>query len=132
MRRQRKQLLGTTAETLRTLGPPAQWSGLGYNDEAKWRTVMCAICWGTRMVQLEKQMRQVFTRARVAHRLFRPFKAYWTRRPPAGTRGLNGRSITSNNAALSTDDACARLQEAAGRNLDAGGPAASFSTLTTE
>eukprot|EP00959_Pyramimonas_sp_CCMP1952_P405790 8504752-Pyramimonas_sp.AAC.1 len=28
MRRQWERLLDTTAETLRTLGPPAQWSGL--------------------------------------------------------------------------------------------------------
>eukprot|EP00959_Pyramimonas_sp_CCMP1952_P420514 8808449-Pyramimonas_sp.AAC.1 len=132
MRRQWERLFDTTAETLRTLGPPAQWSGLGCNDEAKWRTVLSAICWGTCTVQLEEQMRQVFTRSLAAHRLFAPFNAYWTRHPPAGTRSLNGRSITSKSAALSADAARAHLQEVVGRNLDAGGPTAPFSILTTE
>eukprot|EP00959_Pyramimonas_sp_CCMP1952_P376406 7884376-Pyramimonas_sp.AAC.1 len=84
------------------------------------------------MAQLERQIRQVFTRARVAHRLFAPFKAYWMRHPPSGTRNLNGRNITSKNAALSAGDACAHLQEAVGRSFDEGGPTVPFSTLTSE
>eukprot|EP00959_Pyramimonas_sp_CCMP1952_P347181 7271725-Pyramimonas_sp.AAC.1 len=67
MRRQWEQLLGSAAETLRTLGPPTQWAGPGCTDEVKWRTVLSAIAWGTCMLQLEKQLRQVFTRAFISH-----------------------------------------------------------------
>eukprot|EP00959_Pyramimonas_sp_CCMP1952_P303100 6342151-Pyramimonas_sp.AAC.1 len=88
MRRQWEQLLGTTAETLHPLGPPAHWSGLGCSDEAKWRTVLSAICWGTCTVQLDEHMRQVFTRARIAHRLFAPFQAYWARHPQTLDTGV--------------------------------------------
>eukprot|EP00959_Pyramimonas_sp_CCMP1952_P215007 4499211-Pyramimonas_sp.AAC.1 len=78
------------------------------------------------MLQLEKQLRHVFTRSYISHRLIAPFKAHWARHPPVGTRGPNGRNITSKNAALTADDARARLQDATGRSPDAGGPASPF------
>ncbi|CAK0906064.1 unnamed protein product [Prorocentrum cordatum] len=64
----------------------AQWEGLGRTDRAEWRTVLGAIAWGTSMLQLEKQVRHVFTRAYLSRRLITPFKAYWAQRPPIGTR----------------------------------------------
>eukprot|EP00959_Pyramimonas_sp_CCMP1952_P339849 7117263-Pyramimonas_sp.AAC.1 len=67
------------------------------------------------MLQLEKQVRQVFTGTYLSHRLLNPFRAYWAQHPPIGTRNSAGRDVLSKNAALTAGAACARLQSAAAR-----------------
>eukprot|EP00959_Pyramimonas_sp_CCMP1952_P231071 4830289-Pyramimonas_sp.AAC.1 len=95
MRHKWSLLLNPAAETLRALGPLAQWEGPGCADRAEWRTVLSAIALGTSMLQLEKQIRQIFTRAHISHKQITPFKACWAQRPPIGTRSSAGRNILS-------------------------------------
>eukprot|EP00959_Pyramimonas_sp_CCMP1952_P368553 7720011-Pyramimonas_sp.AAC.1 len=125
-------LLSGAAETPRALGPPAQWEGLGCTDRTKRRTVLSAIAWGTFTLKLEKQIRQVFTRAYLSHRLLNPVKAYWAQYPPIGTRSSAGRNVLSKNAALTADAACAHRQSAAARIPSVEGPACPFLPLTEE
>eukprot|EP00959_Pyramimonas_sp_CCMP1952_P032080 673268-Pyramimonas_sp.AAC.1 len=72
-----------------------------------WRTVLSTMAWGTSMLQLERQVRQMLAGAHLTDRLLTAFDADWTQNPPTGSRNPTGRRILSQNAALTADAACA-------------------------